>query len=86
MPAPTKPRDCPCDDRLRGLLDGSLCARDVPALMAHLDRCACCRRRLDALAGSPGTWPVTRNSPVETSQTASPKPPAAPLPGATAIR
>jgi serine/threonine-protein kinase len=47
---------CPCDDRLQGLLDGSICDRDVPALMAHLDHCACCRRRLDALAGSPGTW------------------------------
>jgi serine/threonine-protein kinase len=49
-------RACPHDDRLRQLLDGLLGAFDLEALTAHLDKCAPCRRRLDALAGAPGTW------------------------------
>jgi serine/threonine-protein kinase len=47
---------CPDDQRLRCLLDGSFDHPDLAALTAHLDACGNCRRRLDALAGAPGTW------------------------------
>src|SRR5262245_61459413 len=47
------PSACPPADRLRRLLAGSAPGAEEAELIAHLDQCADCQRRLEELSGAP---------------------------------